>query len=195
MNEFDLFESQDRCLKTNILKGFKLKQSYEDGGNKVKKYFNEEFKDYFVITISDGFHPEKIELFRKNYKIFDCENSLDFIADVILKDIEKNQPYYVVLKQDNGEKIVLDVFDKRSDDFANGGKKKILEKGYYIKSEKINDNEFKSVFYHIDKDGNPTEKFSQDDYKTLEKKLNLEFEETKKELDKRWNRWRKKYLK
>lgn len=63
MNEFDLFEIQDRFLKTNILKCFKLKQSYEDGGNKIKKYFNEEFKDYFVITIRDGFHPEKIELF------------------------------------------------------------------------------------------------------------------------------------
>ena len=58
MNEFDLFEIQDRCLKTNILKGFKLKQSYEDCGNNVKKYFNEEFKDYFIITIS-GFSSGK----------------------------------------------------------------------------------------------------------------------------------------
>ena len=114
-----------------------------------------------------------------------------FIADVILKDVEKNQPYYVVLKQDNGEKIVLDVFDKRSDDFANGGKKKILEKGYYIKSEKINDNEFKSVFYHIDKYGEPTKKFTQEDYSIFEKKLKSNHQETKKELDKKWNRRRK----
>ena len=64
-------------------------------------------------------------------------------------------------------------------------------RGYAIVYEKINEDEFNTSFYHIDKDGNPTEKFTEEDLKKFIEQQNEEYRKRKERNDKIWKRWKK----
>ena len=180
----------------DIIKSFKrIDKKIESNGTVIIKYQSDIFKDYFVVSIDDNFHPTEYELFRNETKIYTQSNeiSLQLIAEVIKREVEKKEPYYVLRKE--GEKyLIYDVFDKKLEEESNLAKK-VKERGYYEKCERVDDDNFKTVYFNVDKNGNPTTKFTEEDWKNLIEKNKKESEELNKKLDANWSRWRKKYNK
>lgn len=186
----DLFDYESIETKTNILRGFKLQEDLSEKTLKVKKYFNEKFSDYFILTEDDRFHSPKFKLFRRENRIYEQSGhnvSLNFIVDVILMDLKEKNPFYVLK---NGK--IYSVLDEELDEILNGSKEKIKKAGYFLRTEKINDNEFKSVYFNIDKNGNPTTKFSELDWKNFLIKKSDEHEKIKNEIDNRWRNYIKR---
>lgn len=179
-----------------IIKGFKLVEKTSERPWETSRYSNKCFPDYSIVSKCDGFHQTEYELYRKDKKIYSqtgFSKSLNFIAEVILRDVECHQPFWILSEEKNP--VIYHCFDKKSDEFLNGDKKQVLKKGYYVKTKKINEDEFKFVYFNIDVDGNPTVEFSEEDYERLNKKLIDEYEKTQNEINKRWNSWKKRYLK
>lgn len=172
----------------DIIKNFKISETIKDDAIEKKIYKSEKFPDYSVISVDDKFHSTTYEIYRNGFLIYVQEKNLSmtYIAEVLLKDEKNPQPYYhLVFDGRKNCKVVVDVFDELSEKFSNGDEKTIKKRGYYYKSVKINDNGFRTAFFHIDENGNPTTEYTIEDYDALTKKLEKQLEESGKNRKKR----------
>lgn len=189
---FECYGNNDLKTKQDIMKKFKMVEKKIEKPFTIKKYENPDYPDYSIVSENDGFHPITHFLYRNGIKIY-SQRSPELFVDVILKDIKNPMPYYVLFfDEKNSEEIIVDVSDKRLEIKNNGSKKKIIEKGYYEKTEIIDKDNFTTVFYHIDKDGNPTKKFNEDDYKNLERKIMEKINKETIESEKKYISWKKR---
>ena len=170
----------------DILMNFKMTDKTVKGAIETRIYENNEFPDYGVVVEYDGFHPAVYKLMRKENKIYEQESkkNLNNVAEVLLMDVKDPSPYWF----ERGGKF-FDICGKFQDTEEN------KRCGYAIVHEKINEDEFKTSFYHIDKDGNPTEKFTEEDLKKFIEQQKGEYRKSKEESDERWERWKKRYSK
>ena len=170
----------------DILMNFKMTDKTIFGATETKTYKNNDFPDYKVIVKSDGFHYAVYTLMRKENNIYEQESkkSLNNVAEVLLMDVKNPSPYWI---ERDGK--FFDICGKFQDTEEN------KRNGYAIIHEKINEDEFNTLFYHIDKDGNPTEKFTEEDLKKFIEQKKEEYRKCKEESDERWKKWKKRYLK
>lgn len=167
----------------DILMNFKMTDKTINGAIETRTYKNNEFHDYMIVVEYDGFHPAEYKLMRKENKIYDqnSKKNLNNIAEVLLMDVKNPSPYWI---EKNGK--FFDICGKFQDTEEN------KKRGYAYVCEKINEDEFLTVFYHIDQDGIPTVKFTEEEREKLCSQIKEKFEKEKEEIDNRWKRWRKK---
>lgn len=154
MDIFNYVENKSKESEIQkVLKSFKQIEKTIENKRLTIKYKSEIFPDYEIVFKDDGWQSE-YKLFRKNIYIFSMtgressQYSISKFAIVILRDVEKKEPFYVLR---NGI-----IFDSCSPELEKEENKNAKKKGYYWKSIRIDDDNFKTIPYEIDKEGNPT---------------------------------------